>query len=477
MFGLGIIVALIAGQTTATASAASAATTATARTTTVTATVAHRFHPDDPRADHQGTPPLPPPPSSADQGSLAPGEPRRTPNYEGREEPPATAGEVMIWIPRVVFFPARVVLEYGVRWPLVKLLTLNDEYKLAQRALSIFTFREGHSGIFPTALIDFGLSPSVGFYTFHDQLFHPAHSLSAQGGFWTEDWLHLSLADRWSIFGGEGELVFRGELGQRPDEPYFGTGYAARQEDRQDLRFRRVDAEIELASYVGGLNRVRFRLRFRDAELLARRGPALPGPQRDNYDLLGGELSLALDSRSPEKERTSGTGLRAEATVGYFADPGPRDTSFFRFGGSAGGFFDPAGTNHVLALVVYADLIARTNGDALPLTELISVENLRGFIPGRFRGESAVGATLSYRYPIWVLLDAELYLGVGNAFGPGLVDFRFDRLVLNGGLALRLGVSRDTSIDLLVGFGTNRLGAPALEVDSFRFSFGAKHGF
>ena len=124
-----------------------------------------------------------------------------------------------------------------------------------------------------------------------------------------------------------------------------------------------------------------------------------------------------------------------------------------------------------------AELIARTNGEALPLTELISVESLRGFIPGRFRGESAVGATLSYRYPIWVLLDAELFLGVGNAFGPALIDFRFDRLVLDGGLALRLGVSRDTSIDLLVGFGTNRLGSPALEVDSFRFSFGAKHGF
>lgn len=470
MLGLGIVLALITAQTTT-------ATAAVELPEAATTTVVRRFHPDDPRADHQGTPPLPPPLASAERGSLAPDQSRRAPAYDGREEPAPSAGEVMIWIPRVLFFPARAVLEYGLRWPLVKLLTLNDQYKLTQRVGSVFTFRGGHSGIFPTAFIDFGLSPSVGFYTFHDQLFHPAHSLSAQGGFWTEDWRHLSLADRWSIFGGDGELVFRGELAQRPDEPYFGTGYAARQQDRRDLRFRRVDAEIELGSYVGGLNRVRFRLRFRDAEVLARLGPALPGPQRDNYNLLGGELSLALDSRSPEKERTSGTGLRAEATVGYFADPGPRDTSYFRFGGSAGGFFDPAGTNHVLALVVYAELIARTNGEALPLTELISVESLRGFIPGRFRGESAVGATLSYRYPIWVLLDAELFLGVGNAFGPALIDFRFDRLVLDGGLALRLGVSRDTSIDLLVGFGTNRLGSPALEVDSFRFSFGAKHGF
>lgn len=470
MFGLGIVFALVASQPTT-------ATAAVDLPEVATTSVVRRFHPDDPRADHQGTPPLPPPLPPVQGGSLAPDQPRRAPAYDGREAPPPSAGEVMIWIPRVVFFPARAVLEYGLRWPLVKLLTLNDQYKLTQRVGSVFTFRDGRSGIFPTAFVDFGLSPSVGFYTFHDQLFHPAHSLSAQGGFWTEDWLHLSLADRWSIFGGDGELVFRGELGQRPDEPYFGTGYAARQQDRHDLRFRRVDAEIELGSYVGGLNRVRFRLRFRDAEILALRGPALPGPQRDNYNLLGGELSLALDSRSPEKERTSGTGLRAEATVGYFADPGPRDTSYFRLGGSAGGFLDPAGTNHVLALVVYAELIARTNGEALPLTELISVEKLRGFIPGRFRGESAVGATLSYRYPIWVLLDAELFLGVGNAFGPGLIDFRFDRLVLDGGLALRLGVSRDTSIDLLVGFGTNRLGAPALEVESFRFSFGAKHGF
>ncbi|HEY5950305.1 MAG TPA: hypothetical protein VIV40_32650, partial [Kofleriaceae bacterium] len=45
----------------------------------------------------------------------APPPPRAMPNYDGREPAPTTAGDVLRWVPRVVLFPLRVVVDYGVR--------------------------------------------------------------------------------------------------------------------------------------------------------------------------------------------------------------------------------------------------------------------------------------------------------------------------------------------------------------------------
>ena len=64
------------------------------------------------RAEGQGLPP-----SAVDAAELSPSTPRKRPDYSGREDP-TTVGDVLLWVPRVVLFPAYLVSEALIRQPL-----------------------------------------------------------------------------------------------------------------------------------------------------------------------------------------------------------------------------------------------------------------------------------------------------------------------------------------------------------------------
>jgi hypothetical protein len=449
-----------------------------------------RLHPDDPRADHSGTPPKPPKDPMLGPPSAEPGQERPLPDYDNRPPERTTAGDVLIWVPRVAFSPVYLTLEYLLRRPVIATVAWSEKNKVFARIGQIFTFRDGKSGFFPTAFLDFGLSPSVGFFTYHDDVGYEGHRITLQGGIWVDNWKRLAAADTWSIFGGDGTLTFKGEFITRPDDPFYGVGYKTDIDDRTNIRFRRLDGEIALSSYVKDLNKVGISARFRDGKLSDGQDPEFSelnkpvgrftGFDADGYQLVSVNVQGTADTRANKKEFTSGSGARLELLGGYHFSPGSSDLSFLRFGGEASAFYDFSGRNHVLGLSVYTEVIEKVGKTPLPVTELIllgGAEYLRGFLPGRFRGESAFVATLDYRWPVWILMDADLFAGVGNVFGPNFDDFGWKRLTFNTGFALRLGLSRDTTIDALIAVGTSRFDAASFEVDNVRITIGANHGF
>ncbi len=452
-----------------------------------------RLHPDDPAADHTGTPPLPPNPDEPVFGEIssAPGEKRPVPNYDGREAPATTAGDVLIWVPRTIFFVPHLVLEWGLRKPVIGLITLAEKHKIFARLGNLFTFRDGKSAIFPTALFDFGLSPSIGFYSFHDDVGYPGHTITLQGGFWGDNWIRLVVGDHWTIFDGNGQFFVRGDYMTRPDDAFYGVGYDSQYEDRGNLRFRRLDGEIGLSSYVSGLSQAGIYFRARNGKLGDGQAPRFTeffdpatanGFEGDGYQLLSFVAHGAFDSRAADRAFSGGTGVRVEVFGSYNFAPGESDVAFLRFGQDSSIFVDLTGRNHVLGLSVYVDLIEKTGSTPapLPVSELIQLggtEYLRGYLPGRFRGESAFVAALDYRYPVWIIMDADLFMAVGNTFGPNLEDFGWRRLVFNAGMALRTSFSRDTSIDALFAVGTNRFEESDFQVDNVRITVGVNHGF
>ncbi|MEO1337037.1 MAG: hypothetical protein AAFV29_15440, partial [Myxococcota bacterium] len=128
----------------------------------------------------------------------------------------------------------------------------------------------------------------------------------------------------------------------------------------------------------------------------------------------------------------------------------------------------------------------------VPFTELPQMggnEVMRGYLPGRFVGKYAVAVTGTYRYPVWSLLDAEIYGSIGNAFGTpdevngnpivgdGSQRFSVKRLYAAGGIGLRTNLDRDTALSILFGLGTNRFDSPDFGIDSIRFTFGVTQGF
>ena len=429
--------------------------------------------------DTTGTPPLPnademPPPSAQT------GEERPIPDYDGRPDEPPSAGEVLIWVPRVVFYPVHLTLEYLVRWPLVSLITVMEEYYVLQHVMDIFTWFEGKAGVFPTAFYEFGISPSVGFYAFQEDVFGPGSKQVLKGGFW-DDKQQLALENRMPVFRDNSGLVFLNAMfSNRPDHPFYGTGYSTREDQRTNYNMLNVQGELGLQGILEGLNRVEFALGYRYVVIDDGSSPSIADEHQGDYHLLFGRLDLDLDTRSPHRDFTSGTGLRLELGCSYLMDPANPDLQFLLWGGEASGFLDLSGSNHVVGLRIFTQFAEKIGDDPLPVTEVVVLNNkehLRAFLGGRFRGESAAVITAEYRYPIWAYLDGELFVGLGNTFDKHLEGFSWERMYLNWGIGVRTNNSRDVSFDILVALGSNRLDSESFKVDRVGFIIGVNQGF
>lgn len=459
------------------------------------------LHPDSPGVDTTGTPPLParngalPPPSATSSGGK-----RNLPVYDGRPKEALTAGDVLIWIPRGLFYPLHLVLEYGLRWPLVKGITLAEENHLIERIKWLFTFREGKTMIIPTAFVEFGLRPNVGFLFSWNDLFVPKNNIVIQAGFWDENWVDVQVTDSFPIFASDaGTITLRGEFLTRPDRPYYGVGSKIAAADETFYRVRRVEADLGLRAGLGDLHRIEFKLGYRNVAFGEGQQPVvetafthadMPGFE-SGYDLLRADLKIEIDSRSPVRSYNPGSGARLELFGSFNIDPTTTQRHFFTWGAEGALFWDFSGVNHVIAFRVYAEFVEQSGDVEVPFSELIVLggDRMRGFLDGRLRGASAFVTTLDYRYPISAIFDASLFMSLGNVFERHLGGFGIGNMHLSWGLGLRAYLSRDASFDILVAFGSNRLGclgqvgqdrtcsSESFALENTRFLIGVNQGF
>ena len=437
--------------------------------------------------DHTGTPPLPPKADRQPPPSAEPGVKRPLPDYDGRPSESTSAGEALIWIPRVIFYPVHAVLEYAVRIPIVYTVRFAEEHYLIQKITRFFTFNEGKGGLFPTMFYDFGLSPSFGLYFFYDDLGAENNDLVLQAGAWPPDKYHFIATDSFNVFrNNQGTVTTRGEFTYRPDKVYCGLGPDSGS-DRRFFRLRLTEAELCLRAILRDLHRVSLGLFFRNAKITGGKSPSVEAPDLppgygNTYNLISARVKLEFDSRDPERLRTPGSGLRLEAFSSFNIDPADTDLLFVRWGGELSGFLDLSGINHVLALRLYSEILEEIGDTTTPFTELIALggaEHLRGFLGGRFSGYSALVATLDYRYPIHRYFDANIFTSIGNVFDGRLDNLHPKRMVMAWGIGIRSNTSRDVSFDIMVAFGTNQLREwdEEFEIDNVRFLVGINQGF
>ena len=455
--------------------------------------------PADPYAgmDHTGTPKLPARGDQLPPSSAGPGARRPVPRYDGRPDEVASAGEVLAWIPRVALFPVHAVLEYGVRWPIVKGITLAEKHHLFARTKELFTFKDGKAGVFPTIFYDFGLTPSLGLYFFSSDMGRSSNNLVLQAGFWpTGGWLHLSGHDSFKVFRNDaGTVTLRSDLIYRPDRVFAGLGHDSLANERF-FRLRQTEVEANLRASLGDLNRASLGLVYRNARITNGQDPGVADAtspfasdlQREvpgfgqTHNLLAFQARLELDTRSPERIFTPGSGLRLELGTSAHFDPSDPSLSFLRYGGEAAGFLDLTHHNHVLALRFHVELLEPLGEDAVPITERIAMggpERMRGFLAGWLRGDSAMETTLDYRYPIHMMVDANLFVSLGNTFNGRFEQLHAKRLRMCWGFGLRTNTSREVSFDFMVAAGTNMLErwSDDFEVDHVRVLVGINQGF
>lgn len=421
---------------------------------------------------------------------------RPLPDYDGRGEEPTTAGDVLIWVPRLVLAPLYITSE-AVRYPLGWAVSTAERKDLPDIVVDFFTWERRKAGIFPTFLIDFGLQPSVGLYFFWNDLGVQGHSIRIRGATWGTDWLMVAARDRWDL-AGPWAVELEGRGSRRPDYVYAGIGprtdrslhgrYGA---DRLDgtLLVRNDFWRTSRLEMYAGLRSVTYRNDWccDDPPVTERvqQGvlEAPPGFDR-GFDVYRQGVSLAVDSRSGRPSYgtgvASGTGFRVETFAGLAFDyMEPDELRWWEYGGGAGFFYDVGGRNRVIGLSVetaFADPLAAL---PIPFSELPDAGGdgpLRGFLPGQVIGQSAIAAEIEYRWPAWVFLDATLTASVGNAFGEHLEGFDPELLRFSAGIGMStVGQRRDRAFELLLAVGTDPF-IEGIGVDSVRFVFGTTHG-
>lgn len=432
-------------------------------------------------------------------------EKRPVPDYDGRGEEPTTAGDVLVWAPRVLLSPLYLVSEFVVRRPLGAFVTWAEREQIPALLINVFTFGpEQNAGIVPTGLIDFGFRPSIGLYFFYNDWI-PDHNLRARAATAGPGWLMLNLRDR-LVLGEEDEISLGAGFVRRSDWVFHGLGPRSPSERyrfasttlQADLTYQaRLWRSSGFTSFVG-VRRTTFDPEEGCCDTTVETGMARgllaepPGLMK-GYTLFLSGLSADLDTRSPRDGSgpigPAGHGVRLNlrgehaAAIGRqqaFSYSEPERYHFVKYGATLTGYLDITGLQRVLSLSAIVDFADPLRDDGnIPFTEQITLGGERpmvGYLAGRLVDRSSAVARLDYTWPIWVWLDGALHYELGNVFGERLQGFELDQLRNSFGMGMRASSSSDHVFELLLAFGTETFAAGS-QVENVRFVLGATSGF
>jgi len=421
------------------------------------------------------------------------GPPKRAPQDYGGKDEGTTAGEIALWVPRVALFPLWLVSEFLLRRPLGALVKVAERDQWAQEVIDFFTFGERRQiTIYPSALFDFGLLPSVGFNFTHKYFLTDPNTVRLHFGTWGIDWVMVRANDTYE-FGKDETVTFDTSFVRRQDNPFFGMGPRAGA-DRVRFESTTFDAALQydrrLWRSSSFMSRSGFRtLSFDDGsccgnsslrEAVARGTFAPPPGFNDGYFAGYHRLSLAIDSRKPKPAEGSGVRIEGHAEGTYAPDTrqGYERRAWVRYGGSVGAAMDVSGHERNLAVSVSADFADPLNG-TIPFTDQVILGGdglMRGYLRNRLIDRSALIGTLQYTWPVWVFLDGVITVDAGNVFGEHLAGFKPGLLRLSSGIGVRSNGHRDSAFEILVAGGTDPLDE-GFSISSFRLVLGSHHGF
>ncbi len=417
---------------------------------------------------------------------------KRPPQDYGHPPPETDAGDVLAWPLRVILFPLWLVNEVVLRIPLGALTRASERGQWIDEAKELFSFGPRRQvTIYPSALFDFGLLPSVGFNLSWKYLGSDDNTLKLHFGTWGTDWLSIKAKDQYDLAKRE-HLTFGVAFVRRRDNPFFGVGPRSLQGDRSRVAIQTLEVAPGYAREMGDSSSFEASvggrgLGFFDGTCCADPSVAdsvaagrFPNPPGFGLGYAGGfqRASVAFDTRKPRPEPGSGLRVEAHEETMFPVDgaAGEPRRSWIRYGGSMGVAIDVTGTQRVIALGVDAELADPIVG-SIPFTEQVSFggERMSGFVRNRLIDRSGAIATLQYTWPIWVYLDGVAHVEMGNVYGTHFEQFSFGKSRLSGSLGIRSNGDRDSGFELSVGAGTDPLDQ-GFGVSSFRFLVGSHHG-
>lgn len=421
---------------------------------------------------------------------------RPVPDYDGRG-PGARPGDSPAFLPlRVLLSPLYFFTEFLVNRPLGALMTKVERDRWPGFVHDLFS---GPSGIkltvLPSAYVEFGFRPSVGLYVFWDEAFAKQNDIRFRVVTWGPDWVDAGVADRVRIVGSKGSysrlnLWVRSEIVRRLDRAYFGIGPDARESSQTRYGSQLLDLNIGLEQRYGTTHRLRTFVGLREREFRNSGCCSEPGIRRGVREGLvtlppgfGGYTSLyqraeyTMETRPRRPAPQTGVRTQLEVEPG-FDTFGDARRGWVRYRGTVGLFADVTGSARQLGLVTTAMFADPLTGD-VPFTEQAQLGGgrfFKAFRSGRMVDRSALVSTLKYEWPIWTWLDADLRFELGNVFGEHLEGFRFERMRMGTGFALRTVDSPDHQLESFFGWGSQTIEQGG-RFNAFRFYIGLTRGF
>lgn len=418
---------------------------------------------------------------------------RDLPTLKAREPEPATLGESLLWIPRVVLFPVYVVTEYVVRWPLGVATRFAERKKIPEWIEELTTWDDGNAQVFPVVRFSSGFAFGMGAGIIWNNMLADRNDWGLQADYANPDNLTVELTTRYRALEDQLTLRLGGRSELRDDFVYFGAGPDTQQSD--ETRFARTKHmgffdTILARSGPGFGGKVRMELSTFDFGCAPRfqknATDICASPIFERSDLVGfepgyslGRVSGALfyDSRRPYP--ASGTGVRVELTGRYAKglSEDDLDVEFVDFGARTGVFWD-VWKGRVLSLEGRVRAAEPFGGSEIPFGELLTlggIEAMRGFPFARFHGRSTVVGSARYQYPVWSFFDGYLVAEAGNAFGARLEDFDVAKLRASFAVGLTTVSSRNNSLDILLAFGSTRF-EEEFSIETARLVLGTRWG-
>jgi hypothetical protein len=428
-----------------------------------------------------------------------PDEKRTKPDYDGRGGPREPAKRKLLWVPRVLLFPAYAISEYVVRRPLGYAISSAEKAGLPAALYDFLGLGESHpAGVVPFILIDFGFEPSVGLYAYWDNAGFDGHDLRLRGSTWGPDWLSGTATERFR-FGDQLELTLTATATRRPDYAFYGIGPDTREQAL--TRYSGDTFSGRLESWLGfnGRSSLTVTAGYRGARYGhsnydeddrgkpdfepslddAIAAGELPEPDgfRDGFRAPFGQALLVLDSRGRSRRRS---GMRFDFLAEQDADLDSTPVrGWARYSSTLWAFGDLSDSGRMLSLALTGQMIQPLGDGPVPFTQLATLgggRSMPGLRAGRLYGQSAAVATLRYSWPIWLAINGSLQVGAGNVFGHHFEGLRLGRARLSTAIGLETHGSRDVIFQALVGFGTETFESGA-DLDSIRFVLGVRSGF
>lgn len=417
---------------------------------------------------------------------------RIRPDYDGRGEDPKTAKDVLIWAPKVIFFPAHLVTEYVIRKPLGWLLSTAEKNHWHTHLLDTFTFGENRQALLiPTFFLEFNFKPSIGFFIKWKRFLSDENTLRFRAAYGGTNRYVLKFGDEYQLSNVD-LLALSAKLEERDDHNFYGLGPNTQKQDRSRYFARKVELDLGYTRQLSDTSHIKTVVGIRSAsfgngdsggdpgivDLISNGTFNAPPGFNSGFTAFTQGVELAIGHRLVRPKRPFGG--RTEFHFEHAIDLRSSDTlRWIKYGGTLTGFVSLFNNDRNLSLRLDLDFADDIGSGEVPFTELAHLGGdklLPGFRSGRLVGNSLFALTLGYRWPIWSWLDGTLHYAVGNVFGERLSGFKLGDLRQSIDIGMQTPLGPPAEFGLSLAWGSKKFSKGGA-FNEFRVVFTTSHSF